>query len=89
MIVSIRNGARVALKRIIKFFLFFSTIINIKNKKIIVKIIPTGFITAIKPIKKPNKNKFLWLFKRRKTDKEKLINEKKIASVKIVLAKDK
>ena len=50
---------------------------------------PTGFITAIKPIKKPSKNKFLWLFKRRKTDKEKLINEKKMASANIVLAKDK
>ena len=50
---------------------------------------PTGFITAIKPIKKPSKNKFLWLLKRRKTDKEKLINEKKMASANIVLAKDK
>ena len=37
---------------------------------------PTGFITAIKPIKKPSKNKFYGFLKEEKTDKEKLINEK-------------
>ena len=74
---------KIALKRMMKFFLFFSIIINIKNKKIKVKIMPTGFITAIKPIKNPNKNKFLLFFKRRKTDKEKLINEKKLLLLKL------
>ena len=42
-IVSIINGMKIALKRMMKFFLFFSIIINIKNKKIKVKIMPTGF----------------------------------------------